>query len=74
MASGIVREKYILCPYWARQGGSWIRCEGIVDGAMLTQSFPGEDVKRRHMEIFCCDAYTNCEIYRAVTEAKYQDE
>ena len=29
---------------------------------------------QRHMQVFCENAYTCCELYRAVMAAKYEDE
>lgn len=61
------------CPLCLTVGTRSIQCEGLTDRSTLTQRFSTLEEYRIQMEGFCCGRYQNCELYRAVLQAKYAD-
>lgn len=51
-----------------------INCEGIVDRSTLALTFDRKKDYRIQLEVFCCEHYKNCEIYRMLMAAKYDEE
>ena len=64
---------HVRCPLWRGNEARRIGCEAPFDGATILLQ-QGEKNTRRHMEIFCCKRYENCEIFRMVIENKYPEE
>ena len=64
------------CPFWReiRQTSQRIGCEGLTDHCQIILAFDSPYKRDQHEEIFCCEHYRRCEIYRAVIEAKYAEE
>lgn len=59
------------CPFWRELEGNRIGCEGITDHSTICISFDSRAARVQQEAIFCCRHYRNCEIYRAIIEAKY---
>lgn len=51
-----------------------IFCEGIVDKSCIAVRFYERKPYETQIRTFCCEHFTNCEIYRAVMDAKYAEE
>ena len=67
-------QSYCQCPYYVGDDGkSRITCEGILPGSNISSYFRSRKDYRLQLEIFCCRAYKNCEIYLAL-EDKHEDE
>ncbi len=68
------RQVYVTCPFFRNYSPDVIRCEGIMDGTGLAISFRDRADQRRHMEVFCEKHFKNCEIYRMVMDARYEED
>lgn len=62
----------ILCPFFKELAPKGISCEGLTDDSIIKLWFNSPKSKDLHANIFCCNRYQNCEIYRML-EAKYED-
>lgn len=77
MPSGSYKGKAdVLCPFY--KFDDWnkhrIVCEGILDQATLASTFRFRHDYQEQLEIFCCEHYKKCEIYRMIMAAKYEEE
>lgn len=64
---------YVRCPYYRGDDGkSQIRCEGVWDGATLSQHYKRKEDFRTQIRVFCCGHYKKCELYE-VLERKYEE-
>lgn len=68
------REAYIRCPFYRNYTNDTVRCEGIMDGTAVALSFAEREDRCRHMDVFCQNKYKNCEIYRMVMDARYEED
>ena len=68
------RQVYVECPFFRDYQDRIVRCEGIMDGTGLVLTFRDREDHRRHMQVFCEDHYKNCEIYRMVMAARYEED
>lgn len=60
---------YVRCPFFVNDDGkSKIECEGIVDESTIFQKYRNKEDYKIQMKTFCCDRYTNCEVYRVLIE------
>lgn len=48
-----------------------ITCEGILDRSHITLSYQNGRDQRKQLEVFCCEHYKKCEIYRMLMKEKY---
>lgn len=72
MSSGSYKQVYVKCPFYHRDDSARkLTCEGVVDGSSLTWDFRCKADLQQQIDIFCCDYYKNCEVYRMLIEAKY---
>lgn len=63
------------CPFWRDTAGRHqICCEGITPHSIIVQEFRLLHEMRQQRRIFCCRHYKNCELFRAIMEAKYAGE
>lgn len=70
--SGSYFKALVLCPFYKRDDDKTIVCEGIVEDSNICLRYRYEKLYRQQMELFCCDQYKKCEVYRMLME-KYQD-
>ena len=61
----------VQCPFYITVLNREIVCEGSGDAASLRLRYHKNSQKEKHMEVFCCDSYKKCEIYRMLMETKY---
>ena len=72
MSSGSFKQVYVKCPFYHRDDSNCtITCEGILDNSTLTWRFRKKEDCNQQMDLFCCNYYKNCEVYRMLMEAKY---
>ena len=74
MPSGSYKQAYVRCPFykfddWKRR----ITCEGIIDDSSLALIFHNKNDYETQINVFCCEYYKNCEVYRMLME-KYDKE
>lgn len=67
------RSADVICPFYKKNKGMMISCEGITDECSIHLHFRNQAACMQQMDIFCCERYKNCEIYEAVMKAKYAD-
>ena len=51
-----------------------INCEGIVDESTLALTFQRKQDYETQLDVFCCEHYKKCEVYRMLMAAKYDEE
>lgn len=75
MPGGSFIKAYVKCPFYLTDDGvRRVTCEGVVDGNNLTSCFVQKADYEVQMNVFCCQRYENCEIYRMLMENKYEEE
>lgn len=75
MPSGSYWQQAVTCPFYKYDDGKKkIVCEGFRDENLVDVRWSVRQDFERHMELFCCRNCENCEIYRMIYEAKYDDE
>lgn len=73
MASGSFWQSRVICPMYIRDDGRHcIKCEGIVDKSQIAFIFQQKADFTIQMQLFCCQNYIKCEIYRMLIE-KYEE-
>ena len=72
MSSGSYRQVNVKCPFYRLDDcRGKVVCEGIVEGSTVSLNFKNREDLNQQMDIFCCEYYKNCEVYRMLMEAKY---
>ena len=73
MGNTTCSQVYVKCPFYCGDDGKkCLTCEGMVDDSYISWKFKNRENFRQQMDIFCCDCYKNCEIYRMLMESKYE--
>ena len=62
-----------LCPFFRSKGEKSICCEGFTDGNSVSVRYCSRKELEVQWDCFCCGRYENCEIYRMVMGAKYDE-
>ena len=71
-------DSRVQCPFYQydesreKGGAHRIFCEGIVDRSNLVLTYRRKKDFRKQLNIFCCEHYRKCEVYRMLME-KYRD-
>ena len=76
MPSGTYKGKAdAQCPFYKSDEDQKKRicCEGIVEESTLALTFLRKNAYKKQLEVFCCEHYKKCEIYRMLME-KYETE
>ena len=61
----------VRCPFYRKDTAQTVTCEGLVENSTIRLQFGRVIDAGTQKRVFCCARYQNCEIYRAVMEAKY---
>ena len=73
MGNSACSQNFVKCPFYCGDDGKrQLSCEGIVEDSLINWKFKTKQSFRQQMEIFCCQYYENCEIYRMLMENKYE--
>ncbi len=67
-------DRRVECPFFiaARAVRREIVCEGMVEGAVIRQTFPSFDALRDYAEVTCSlGCFETCPIYQAVKDMRY---
>ena len=66
MSTGSFKQVTVQCPFYRKDipVRRQISCEGLVDKSSISLLYQRKADYDKQMEIFCCDKYINCEIYR----------
>ena len=64
------------CPFYRYDDhqAKRIVCEGIVDQSSLALNYHRKKDYETQLGVFCCEHFKNCEVYRMLMEAKYDEE
>ena len=73
MSGGSMWRSQVECPFYKRDDPTNIYCEGISEDSCLITRFRFKVGRDQQMRIFCSEHYKNCEIYRMLMEAKYEE-
>jgi hypothetical protein len=78
MPSGSFKQADVLCPFYKYDDGKrCITCEGLVgdkDDSSLALIYHSKRDYEAQIDVFCCEHYLKCEIYRMLMAAKYEEE
>lgn len=76
-------DESVKCPFFLRYSKGQrnntisVTCEALCDNLgfeMSTKScFATKEERRNYMELFCCDLYEECPMYKAIYNAKYKE-
>ena len=74
MPSGSYKQIEVQCPFYKYDDGKQrITCEGIVDNSSLALIYQRRNDYETQINVFCCDHYKKCEVYRMLME-KYEED
>lgn len=76
MPSGSYKQIEVQCPFYKYDDGKQrITCEGLVDEkSSIALIYQRRSDYNKQINLFCCEHYKKCEIYRMLMEAKYNEE
>jgi hypothetical protein len=58
--------KYVLCPYYRKEEGVKICCEGVEDGTSIHMVFPSSRRRKDYQVDKCCDNYKKCLVFAMI--------
>lgn len=74
MPSGSYKQIEVKCPFYKYDDGKKrITCEGIVDNSSLALIYHYRTDYETQINVFCCEHYQKCEVYRILME-KYEED
>ena len=74
MPSGSYKQIEVQCPFYKYDDGKRrITCEGIIEDSSLALIYHNKNDYETQINVFCCQHYTKCEVYRLLID-KYPDE
>lgn len=72
--SGSFKQADVQCPFYKYDDGRRrITCEGLIDKSSIALIYLTRYDYDKQLEVFCCDHYDKCEVYRMLME-KYEEE
>ena len=75
MPSGSFKQVFVQCPFYKFDDGKQrITCEGLVDDSSLALIYHQRKDFDTQIDVFCCEHYKKCEVYRMLMQAKYDEE
>ena len=74
MPSGSYKQIYVQCPFYQFDDGRQrITCEGLIENSSLALIYHSKSDYETQIDVFCCEHYKNCEVYRMLMQ-KYEEE
>lgn len=71
--TGSYKQIYVGCPFYRYDDArKRIVCEGITDECSIVLAFQTKEAQAQQMDIFCCNRYICCEVYRMLM-GKYDE-
>jgi len=65
-------DKIAVCPFYLRESGRSITCEGLTDGVDNSVKFRDENSKKGWFDKYCgCFGYVHCPYARYLSKVKY---
>lgn len=75
MPSGSYKQIEVQCPFYKYDDGKQrITCEGLVDNSSLALIYQKKGDYEAQINVFCCEYYKKCEVYKMLMESKYDEE
>ena len=74
MPTGSFKQIEVQCPFYKYDVPKRITCEGLIDKSNISMGFLVWKDYEIHIKTFCAQHYQNCEVYRMLMEAKYDEE
>ena len=78
MPSGSFKQADVLCPFYKYDDGkALITCEGLVgekEDSSLALIYHSRKDYETQIDVFCCEHYRKCEVYRMLMATKYSEE
>lgn len=68
-----LRSVEVACPMFHRSTATAIYCEGLYPASSIVQHF-GNMKEMKLQSYFCKEKYQNCELYRAIVEARFAED
>lgn len=69
---GSYMKAYVRCPFYREDAyKTQITCEGIEQESVLVLRYRKSEQWKKQMEVFCCEHYKRCEVYRMLMD-KYE--
>ena len=65
--------KNVKCPYYVKEDGAKIHCEGVEEGTYIHQVFASPDMRRNYQTDICCDEYDTCPIAK-MNDLKWEED
>ena len=56
----------IKCPFYRGETKYAVCCEGLAKRKNARRIFESEDLKKQHLETYCCNDYETCEWFQKV--------
>ena len=73
MPSGSYKQIEVQCPFYKFDDGKRrITCEGIIEDSSLALIYHNKNDYETQINVFCCQHYTKCEVYRLLIIQKLQ--
>lgn len=74
MSAGYL-DAHVQCPFFRRIDlhTGRICCEGLTDESSIILHYNRREDLSIQFDFLCCNKYKNCEVFRAIMEAKYQE-
>ena len=74
MPSGSYNQVFVRCPYYKYDDGHRrITCSGVMDDSSLALIFHYKADYETQFNVFCCQHYKKCEVYRMLNEIYEED-
>ena len=64
--------KYVLCPYYHKEEGPKICCEGVEDGTSVHLVFSSPRQRKEYQVEKCCKDYSKCRV-AATLDRKWEE-
>lgn len=65
--------KNVRCPYYVKEDGAKIHCEGVEEGTYIHLVFASPGMRRNYQTDVCCDEFDTCPIAE-MNNKKWEDE
>ena len=74
MPSGSYKQADVKCPFYRFDDGKRrITCEGMIEDSSVALIYRKKSDYLTQIDVFCCEHYKKCEVYRILME-KYEED
>ena len=61
-----IEDTYTTCPFYMKEAGTRLICEGITEGSSTATVFGNTLLKARHQNRYCRNDYNSCALCKAL--------